>query len=399
MSDQALAPADHRPGPAPDVATEDGSGTAKSGDWMPIERIMSWLLRRGTAFYVVAALVLNIFKYGIGLYPTWRNELALARNFKDPLSAPLLKPLSDYRLDSPVSAVVAGLLHFTGARNFLGFHLFLACAAMVVPFFMPAVRRSPGLRALIGLLLVGSAIPAILLSWVGSYDPVSLGAAAVAGLAESPVTAVAAWFIFSFNNAPEAAVAVAMYGLVLWLAKGRPGLSRGLTYFGAVIAGYIGIRVVTGIWHGGESQATMMKFYGWRLYLHSASDYWPVIILSVLGAGWVFLVDRDIRVMVEAKWFFLGSVAVAVFLPVVILDESRLIAGMLWPGLLLVACLAAQRLSNEQLLAVLTRLAPVAVIMVIFLAWTDHVAYAGPRSIVHFIEYLLGDRRIPTPPS
>jgi hypothetical protein len=131
-----------------------------------------------------------------------------------------------YLLDSPASAALAGILHLVTAREYLAFHLVLACVAIVVPFYLDALRRSPELRLAVALLLVGGTVPALLLSWVGSYDPVSIGSAAVAALASNPVVRALAWMVFAFNNAPEAAIALVIFAVVLWADSGRAAVPR-----------------------------------------------------------------------------------------------------------------------------------------------------------------------------
>jgi hypothetical protein len=171
-----------------------------------------------------------------------------------------------YLLDSPASAALAGILHLVTAREYLAFHLVLACVAIVVPFYLDALRRSPELRLAVALLLVGGTVPALLLSWVGSYDPVSIGSAAVAALASNPVVRALAWMVFAFNNAPEAAIALVIFAVVLWADSGRAAVPRIFSSGVGAVAGYVAIRVLTSAWDGGQSEFTEMKFYGFHQY-------------------------------------------------------------------------------------------------------------------------------------
>ena len=151
------------------------------------ERLVGRLLHWSPAACALAVVALSLAKYGAGVYPAWRYMQALALHWTDPTVSHLLAPPGAYLLDSPASAVVAGVLHFTSGRAYLGFHLLLAFFALAVPFALRPVRRSPELRLMVSFLIVGGTVPAVLLSWVGSYDPVSIGAAAVATLAQNPV--------------------------------------------------------------------------------------------------------------------------------------------------------------------------------------------------------------------
>ncbi len=160
-------------------------------------------------------------------------------------------------------------MHLTSARQYLAFHLVLACAAIIVPYCLRAVRRSAELRLGVALLLVGGTVPPLLLSWVGSYDPVSIGSAAVAALASNPVVRALAWMVFAFNNAGEAAIALVIFAIVLWADSGEAAAPRIVSSGAGAIAGYVAIRALTRAWGGGESQLTVMKFYGFHQYLIS----------------------------------------------------------------------------------------------------------------------------------
>ena len=152
---EAWSARDARPEPRPLTA------------WVSTERVRYWLVRRGSVFFAVVVLALTLLKYGAGVFPSWPLMQALARNWRHPMVSPRLAPPADYLVGLPTSAVVVGWLHLTSGRAYLGFHLVLACAAIVVPFALRPVRRSPELRLGVSLLLVGGAVPALLLDWVG----------------------------------------------------------------------------------------------------------------------------------------------------------------------------------------------------------------------------------------
>jgi hypothetical protein len=272
----------------------------------------------------------------------------------------------------------------------------LACAAIVVPFCLRAVRRSAELRLGVALLLVGGTVPALLLSWVGSYDPVSIGSAAVAALASNPVVRALAWMVFAFNNAPEAAIGLVIFAIVLWAEGGKSTAARiGLSGAGAV-AGYFAIRVLTTAWGGGQSQLAMMRFYGFSRYLLSYG-YLPLVVLSGLGVGWLFLVDRRVRNLAAARALLVLALLAALGMPLLALDTSRTIATTLWPAMLLTVGIVVDRLGVQSARAVLARIAPVAFILVIVVAWNTHLVYPGWRSGADVLMYLVGHHALPVP--
>jgi len=357
-------------------------------------RILTWLLGRGSPTYAILVLALSLVKYGAGLYPSWNLEQALAQNWRDPHSSPLLQPFADFRLVDPVSPVAAAWLHLTGDRAYLGFHLILALGAIVTPFALPAVRRTAELRLAIGLLVIGGAIPAVLLSWIGSYDPVTLAAAAVAALALNPVIAGVAWGVFAFNNAPEATVAFAVFAVVLYSDQRRPALLRlGISAAG-FIAGYIAIQIVTSQWGGATSQLALSRHYGLSRLTATPENFWPLIFVSTLGAGWIFVTSRDVRALLPVRLFtglaVLGSIVLAFGL-----DDTRVISTVMWPGLLLVAVIVVNRLSRERVHELLIHFMPIALLMVIVIVWDDQLVYAGWNSLNHLVQYIFGHTPIP----
>jgi hypothetical protein len=82
-------------------------------------------------------------------------------------------------------------------------------------------------------------------------------------------------------------------------------------------------------------------------------------------------------------------------MPLIALDTSRTIAGTLWPAMLVAAAIVVSRLGAERARAVLARVAPVALFMVIVLAWNTHLVYAGWRSGANVVLYLVGHGLVP----
>jgi hypothetical protein len=89
------------------------------------------------------------------------------------------------------------------------------------------------------------------------------------------------------------------------------------------------------------------------------------------------------------------SLVVAIGMPLMALDTSRTIAGTLWPAMLVAAAIVVSRLGAERARAVLARVAPVALFMVIVLAWNTHLVYAGWRSGANVVLYLVGHGLVP----
>jgi hypothetical protein len=130
-------------------------------------------------------------------------------------------------------------------------------------------------------------------------------------------------------------------------------------------------------------------------YLRGEFGYWPLIVLSALGAGWVFLLDREVRGVAPAQTLVRMSAATALAMPLLVLDSSRIITGILWPGMLATSEIVIGRLSAARARATLARLLPIAALLVIVMVWSDTLVYAGLRSLVNVLQCILWRTSIP----
>ena len=119
--------------------------------------------------------------------------------------------------------------------------------------------------------------------------------------------------------------------------------------------------------------------------------------MAALGVGWLFLADRRARNLPAARALLLLALLTAVGMPLLALDRSRTIATTLWPAMLLTAGIVVDRLGAERARAVLARIAPVALILVIVVAWNTHLVYPGWRSGADVLLYLVGHHALPVP--
>jgi hypothetical protein len=201
--------------------------------------------------------------------------------------------------------------------------------------------------------------------------------------------------VLAFNNAGEAAIALIIVAIVLWADSGEGAAPRIVSSGAGALAGYVAIRALTRAWGGGESQLAMMKFYGFHQYLLSY-EYLPLIVLSTLGVGWLFLANRDVRHLPAARALFVLALLAAIGMPLIALDASRTIATTLWAPMLVTVGIVVDRLGADRVQAVLARIAPVALVLVIVIAWNTHLVYAGWRTGANMIVYLVGHGGVPT---
>jgi hypothetical protein len=358
--------------------------------------LSKWLLARGSWFYAGSILIICLVKYGVGVFPSWNYMQALAVNWRSPHSSSLLAFTGTYQLASPASSLLAGWFHLTGNSAFLGFHFVLVCVALSVPFAMPVVRENERLRLLVALLIVGSAIPSLLLSWVGSYDPVSIIAASIAVLARRQWVSTLAWLVFAFNNGFEAIVAGAIVCVIVYFDEPRGINSRVIGPLLGITYGYVGIQLLDRHWGSSISQFSFYEQNGFHRYLVGAIDYWPIIIASALGVGWVFLASNEARHLPAVRCCLVLAILATLVVPIVALDETRVTASIMWAPLLFVATCCVREIEAKDMNKLLRRLIPFALVMILVVAWDGSLVYAGWHGASNFVGYLFLHHSIPT---
>lgn len=373
--------------------------TSGAGGAQPVtaaNRVVSWLAGLPWWVLALATVGLSILKYGISLYPSWPIMDALAANWRDPLMSPLLQPPANFRFEDPTAALAAGWLHLTSPRAYVSFTAFLAVAALALPFCLGAVRRDARLRLVVVLLTVGSAIPNIALAWVGGYDAVQIGAAAVAALTRNRMALVAAWFFMAFNNWPLAIVALVVYAFVAWRQEGRSSVARLVPATIGLVAGLAAILVTVRDWGGSPSAFYLFfDFYGPRRYFDHALDYFPLIVFSVLGVGWFIFAAGPARRVPAARALLMAAVPVALLMPFVVLDETRIVASAMWAPVLLAAALTVERLPTEDVDALIRRMAPIALAVIVVIAWDGQLVYPGWEHASNVVQYIFTHKPIP----
>ncbi len=378
MTDRVLMGNEQEPTPAELALPRARPVVGRSG----VARIWSLPLPVLVSLIVATCLA----KYGVGRFVSWKYMYALAVHWRDPFSSSLFKPSTSYLLSSPTSALVSGLTGLSTRREFFALHFGLSLAAIALPVAMPSVRRDRYLRAIIGLVVVGGALPAVLLSWVGSYDPVSLGAATVGALADSPTIGAIGWALFGFNNSPEAILAFGAYALVSLYSEGPAALRSLAGCAAGLCVGIVGISALTSHWGGSTSRITMFRYWPFSAFWRSELNYWPLILYSALGIGWLIFLKREARVRKAARALCAVAVVASAAVPLVVLDQSRIVSGTLWAAALFAARDIAGSLSEEQLDGLLRRVTLPAFVFPVMLVWSGQIVYAGWQHGIEFIQ-------------
>jgi hypothetical protein len=151
-------------------------------------------------------------------------------------------------------------------------------------------------------------------------------------------------------------------------------------------------------WRAGSGDFTLLKFYGFSRYTSSALHFWPLIVVSALGAGWLLVVTPEAWALPSVRAFVALAALACVGVPLIALDETRITAGILWAPLLLTSTIIVRRLSVEDLHGVLRRISPAALLLVVVVVWDGSLVYPGWKSLWTLLGYLAGNTPIPVSP-
>jgi hypothetical protein len=286
-------------------------------------------------------LAVALAKYWWGLFPAFDRMRQIAMNWQSPADPNLNE---DYLLASPVSALLAGILGLSGSRGFLLLHLFLVALALCLPFLMPAVRTSRTRAHLVFVLLVGGPIAAVLVTWLGSYDAVSVIAMTIAALARWRMVALVGWLLLAFNHGQLAVAALLLsLPILLWSMREQAPRQKWIAVLAPVAVIGLGIALNTALltsWGANSSRFEVVLRVGLETFTRISLMYAPLIVFSVLGAGWFLLLEPRIRRSVDGRIMLVTALVAAVVLPLISLDQSRipglalLVPLLIWTGVL-----------------------------------------------------------------
>ena len=332
-----------------------------------------WVLSRPGRYATALAIVLliaTIARYGIGLYPNLNRMLDLAINWQHPVSP---RWQEDFWVNSPVSAWVAGVLGLTEPRWFLIFHVVLATAALTLPFALPRLRRDPQQAQLVFLVLAAGPAGAVLFSWFGSYDPVSVIGLVLAILARADALRFLGWLVLTFNH-NALGLTVIVLSLPLMLLTGRRALQRisirptAIALCG-VLAGFTANTILMRIWGAETSRLDFFLRVGFETFVHSALRAAPLLAFSALGVGWLLLLDRRIRSWTVTRIMLGVAVVASLIIPILTLDQSRVLGLTLLGPMLLWTTLAVDHYPVKVLTGVWRTWRVPAVLVPVVLVW------------------------------
>jgi hypothetical protein len=278
-----------------------------------------------------------VLKYGVGVFPASWVLVDIANSWSSPGNAGALGPGTSYLLSNAWTAIGLGALGITTSGGYLAASLALTVVALLVPFVMPSISERPRRAGFLFVLLAASALPAVLLQWVGGYDALTVIATCFAVLGRRRWVGVLGWVLLGLNHTSLAAVAFAVWCVTTWaLGPDRSRFRADVSWaLGSVLAGGGLAWLLVGA--SGGSRLEWFQQMGFAAYAHGLGEAWPYILWSVLGIAWPLLVwmgARDHRAVLVVVALV---TATALLVPLVALDETRVIALAVLPALLSLA--------------------------------------------------------------
>lgn len=326
----------------------------------------------------VVLLVATMLRYGIGIYPNLDRMVDLAVNWRDPVSPTWRE---DFWVSSPVSAWSAGVLGLTEPRWFLLFHAGLAVVALLLPFALPSVRRHPRRAQLVFVVMAAGPIGAVLFSWLGSYDAICAIAIVLAALSRSTLLRCLGWFILAFNHAALGLAALLLcIPLMLLASPGTQAWSRLRVPALATVSVLVGFAANTQLMRTWGAETSRLDFFtrvGFETYVHLALMAAPVIAFSALGVGWLVLTDSRVRCRRDGRVMLGVAITATVVIPLITLDQSRVLGLALLAPMLLWALAASDHYQPQMLKGLWRTWRIPAVLVPVVLVWYQGFVVPG----------------------
>jgi len=334
------------------------------------------------------AVLVGLIKYGIDMWSGWPNMLAIAQNLANPHVSSLLAGNQDYVLNSSTSAILIGLVPNVTPATFVIWSVFLALVSLVLPFLCPQIRRSQGQAKLLFIFVVGGALLPLVLTWIGSYDPVSvIGLTLALGFRNSLVN-LSGWILVGFNHFSIGAISLLLIAPLLWLIGNHgvrrvPWLKMAVGLAGLGLGNFF-IMIIIGVWGGATSRWTVFRHYEPSFYLNNLIATMPIIVFSALGVGWLLLLDRRLIKSPVTKLLVAQGLAIPIVISLFAVDQSRVTAVLLFAPMLVFASHSQELFSENELKRMWNRWWLAAVIIPVPLFLLGSIDMVGWQSILHW---------------
>jgi hypothetical protein len=299
----------------------------------PLFRIPYWS-------FAVGLLVVTVVRVGVGAFPDIDFDLSVSKAVP---TVPALGIYEQYALYSPIGLVLARVFGVTTRSGWLVLHGVLLAGGLAAVFARCRARHGDLAARFAAMTLSSSAVPVIVLGWLGSYDIFGIVLSSALVVTESATLSALAGFALAFANFEQGIVALAtLAGLA------AAGLFGRVSRFVAAGAGLvIGRVILTWFLRANGAGADRLSFLTShdsgsmvRMSLRNA----PLIVATALGAAVLLVIATALqdRLPRRDRILWLAAFVPPVLVATLGLDQTRVIALLSWPVLLALALTAAQ---------------------------------------------------------
>ena len=292
----------------------------------------------------------TLVKNGFGVYPASVLELDIASALPNAIT---LHPDAQYLMYSLAGPVLARILGVTSIQGWVVLHAIVLATTFVALILTIRNRRGERAARISAVTLCSSAVPAVLLQWVGSYDAFTFALGSFLVVVESWPALLLVSVGLGMFHFEQGAVIV---GLLVLLGASRrwSRLQLGLTTVSGLFLGKLVLTVYLSGLGIGATQARLQYMLGGPMpsgnYLQMALNNFPTLLYSVLGGAWFWLIVAVLIVGRDWKDMRLVPVALALgFLPALLThDQTRVYAMVTAPVLLYTALLVDDHGSADE---------------------------------------------------
>jgi hypothetical protein len=240
------------------------------------------------------------------------------------------------------------------------------------------------------LIVIGSAVPAVLFGWVGGYDAVTVAALSFAVLSSNRAVATLGWLFAGLNNAPLALIAYGAVAIHRFQVERVRAITALTINAGGLLVGIIGIQLLLRHWGVSTSRLGIYNdLYSLSRFTTSFGHYAPLIVLGGLGVGWIVLGSREVRSLRGGTTALITAGILSIGIPLIALDQTRVLSFVGFALVLSVANHAVATLPTSTVHQIIHRMLPAAVLVVIPVVWDNQLLYAGWSSTRVVLRFLI----------
>jgi len=268
-------------------------------------------------------------------------------------------PPQDYVLTSAAFPTLLGTLGITTQNSYIGAHVLIALAAIAAPFLTNRSLYFANMSRLLFVMLAGGPVLALLLLGIGGYYAITIIAMSVAVLTRNSWLSYVAWVVVGVNHSALGLISLVIWAAVLLARDGNaPSASRlqqirqvALSLASLVLGAALVAIVTAAAWGDITSRWEVFRQYEPSHYITMFIGGMPFLAFSALGVGWLVLFDPSVRKRLISRILVISALLVTMTLPLVAVDQTRVVAIVLYPSVLLwtlrIADSSEQRVLNR----------------------------------------------------